>query len=579
MRTARIYLAAVGAVLAAASSLTVTSAPASAEVVSPLTLRHDDAVYGGLLIGGNAVLTCPDSPADIVARCEASMRGENNDNNNQFVMTRVLESSAVGTFDSSTAQVTIPSGATVSYARLFWGGNTGTYKHSSGSLLKRCDTTGGDVDPAPGDPLSTSPEIAVDGGAATTVSPENAVASETGLNGPHYYTAEADVTSSFASASTGAPIDVAVGDVWAPTGQGCVGGWSVVLVYEYPGPNAQAPVRQHVHIYGGHVLQRSSDPDTTVTVEGFYRYGTKDVRGNLTAHEGDRASAGDQLRVNGKSIPRNGATNNYFIGLADGATTPAEVGSPYNLGTDVDNFPVSSAIIPEGATEADLTLRTRGDTYLIQELALAVPVPDLKVTKKGPSGKVVPGDTITYTVTAENISDLDYPGATFTDDLGDVLDDAEYVSSEADTGVATYEEPKLGWRGDVPAGETATITYTLRVNNPLTGDGKLLNDVIVEDEPNKTSNCEDGSEDPACVSTVPISAPGPGPDPTDPTDGPGPDGPESPGANPDVAGAGSDGLATTGTATPIWPMILAGGLFVVLGAAGVWFGVRRRRKA
>ncbi|HEY1178403.1 MAG TPA: hypothetical protein VGF17_19785, partial [Phytomonospora sp.] len=489
----------------------MTPAPAAAEVVSPLALRHDDAVYGGMTIGGNAVLTCPDGPADARERCTAAMRGEGKDNNNQFVMTRVLESDAVGTFDSSTAQVTIPSGAEVSYARLFWGGNTGTYKHSSGSLLKRCDTSGGDVDAAPGDPLTTAPEIAVDGGAASTVSPENAVASATNLNGPHYYTAEADVTSSFASVSTGSPIDVAVGDVWAPTGQGCVGGWSVVLVYEYPGPTAEAPNRQHVHIYGGHVLQRSSDPDTTVTVKGFYRYGTSDVRGTLTAHEGDRASAGDQFRINGKSIPRDGAANNFFIGLADGATTPVEVGSPYNLGTDVDRFPASTEIIPEGATEADLTLRTRGDTYLIQELALAVPVPDLKVTKEGPSGEVRPGDTITYTVTAENISELDYPGATFTDDLTDVLDDAEFVSSEAGSGVVEYEEPKLSWKGDVAAGEKATVRYTLRINSPLSGDGKLLNDVVVGEEPGKTSNCEEGSEDPACVSALPIAGVGAGP--------------------------------------------------------------------
>jgi len=578
MRSARIYLAAIGAVVAAASCLTATSEPASAEVVSPLTLRHDDAVYGGMAIGGNAVVTCPDSPVDLKTRCQASMRGEGSDNNNQFVMTRVLESGVVGTFDSSTAQVTVPSGATVSYARLFWGGNTGTYKHASGSVLKRCDTSGGDVDPAPGDPLSTAPQISVDGGSATTVAPENAVASKTTLYGPHYYTAEADVTSSFASASTGSAIDVAVGDVWAPTGQGCVGGWSVVLIYEYPGPTAEAPVRQHIHIYGGHVLQRSSDPDTTVTVKGFYRYGTKDVRGNLTAHEGDRASPGDQFRINGKSIPRNGATNNFFIGLADGATTPVEVGSPYNLGTDVDSFPASTDIIPQGATEADLTLRTRGDTYLIQELALAVPVPDLKVTKEGPSGKVAPGDTITYTVTAENISNLDYPGATFTDDLTEVLDDAEFVSSDADLGTADYSAPKLTWKGDVPAGAKAAVTYTLKINKPLSGDGKLLNDVIVGDEPGKTSNCADDTEDPACGSDITVTSPGP--DPTDPTSGPGPGGPGGPGGgpgNPDVAGPGGpDGLATTGSSAPVWPLLAVGAALVLLGAGGLWF-MRRRR--
>ncbi|GLZ75500.1 hypothetical protein Afil01_03070 [Actinorhabdospora filicis] len=544
--------AALAVLAVAAASVAAVPPPAAAEVAGPLTLRHDDTVYGDVLIAGDAVLGCPRSPAKAAKRCRAAMRGENGDNNNQFVMTRVKESAAVGAYDSSVARLTVPAGARVSYARLFWGGNTGTYRSAVGGLLNRCDISGADVDPAPGDPMTSAPVIAVAGGPATPVPPENAAASSESLNGPHYYTAEGDVTSLFAAAPTGSPVDIAVGDVWAPNGAGCVGGWSVAVVYEFAGPNAQAPSRRHVHIYGGHVLQRSNDAPTTVTVDGFHRYGTAPVRATLTAHEGDRAASGDQFRVNGTNIPnpRTGETRNFFAGRADGADT-VEVGSPYNLGTDVDALDLPGGVIPEGATSADLTLSTRGDTYVLQEVSLSVPVPDLLVTKTSPGGIVKPGDVVTFTITAENTGEVDYPGASFTDDLSEVLDDADWVSATADLGEAGYTAPVLRWSGDVPAGAKATVTYRLRVRDPDTGDGRLLNNVLVASG-SLVGNCEKGSTDPACAVAVTV-----------------------PGAAPPQHGTPRPGTALAATGRAAWILAAAGAVLIALGAAGLWLTRRR----
>ena len=570
-RLARALSVPVVAVLAAAAALGAAvfgaAPPAAAEVVSPLHLRYEHAVYGDMLTVGNAVLDCPAGPAADAARCKAAMRGENNDNNNQFVMTRPNEAALAGTFDSSAAEVTVPAGATVAHARLFWGGNTGKYKSALGStLLDRCEVSGKDVDPAPGSPSGTSPKISVDGAAATPVAPKHYATSATSANGPHYYTAEGDVTGLFAGARTGTPLSIEVGDVWAPSGMGCVGGWSIVVVYKFDAPNKVAPILRHVYVYGGHVLQRSRDAATTVDIEGFYRYGTAPVHASVTAHEGDRAATGDTFLINKVNVPNphTGATNNFFIGLADTEQHAEEVGSPYNLGTDVDNFDVPAKAIPTGATSAKLTTRTSGDTYVLQEVALSVPVPDLRITKKSPSGKVRLGDTVEYQVTVENLSDVAHPAASFTDDMTDVLDDATWVSATASAGTATYTEPELTWTGEVPAGGTVAVTYRLKINDPASGDGKLLNNVVTDDD---RASCAAGSGDPGCGGAIEIDEPGSGAHPGHPT---------QPGGPGHGDATGPDGLAVTGTKT-LWPLTILGAVLVAIGAAALFVSARRRR--
>ncbi|MEV7597182.1 hypothetical protein AB0O91_07285 [Kitasatospora sp. NPDC089797] len=128
-----------------------------------------------------------------------------------------------------------------------------------------------------------------------------------------------------------------------------------------------------------------------------------------------------------------------------------------------------------------------------------VPVKHLTVAKTADHTSVKPGEKVTYTVTVTNTGGTDYPGATFTDDLTKVLDGAAYGNdATATAGTVGYTAPKLTWTGDLAIGATARITYSVTVNNPLTGSGKLVNAVTAPD-----SNCPDGSTDPACTNTVP----------------------------------------------------------------------------
>ncbi|MGY0492644.1 DUF11 domain-containing protein [Streptomyces sp. WG-D5] len=499
-------------------------APAAADVVSLFAKRYDDSIYGDFTTIGNTVMGCPTDDADMAARCAVATDGEGRDNNNTFVMQRINTAGTTDGYGSSTGRVTIPPGARIAYARLFYGGNDGTYRGPSGAQLRRCDISGADVDPSPGEPQDSVPVVGIGGATPTKVSPTNVVRDPAATNGPHYYTGEADVTDRFdAIIGTGNPIPVSVGDIWAPTGKGCVAGWSMTVVYQYDAPNeTYAPDRRNVYLYGGHVLQRSTSPATRVTVDGFYRTsGTP--RASVTAYEGDWNTPGDKFAVGGQNITEShtGNTNNFFISEDDGALAPK---MRNNLSIDAKEFDVSggdstraagSEPIPVGSTSTTLDFSTKGDTYVPSALALSVPVPDLEITKTASPATVEPGDTVTYTVKAKNISKLDYPNARFTDDLTENLDDATYNDdARASIGTVSYTEPKVGWTGDIPAGQTATVTYSVKVDDPVGGDGKLTNSVTAD---TPRTNCEEGSTDARCGIAPTIEREAPSPSPTSPS--------------------------------------------------------------
>ncbi|OIV39468.1 hypothetical protein BIV57_01140 [Mangrovactinospora gilvigrisea] len=131
-------------------------------------------------------------------------------------------------------------------------------------------------------------------------------------------------------------------------------------------------------------------------------------------------------------------------------------------------------------------------------------VAEPKVTKSSTARRnpVRPGSKVTYTVTIENVGKADYPNASMSDDLSNLLDDARYDNdAKASSGTVSYAEPTLSWKGDVPAGGTVIVTFSVRVNKPDTGDTKLDNTVVVPGG----SNCETASSDPSCSTDDPVA--------------------------------------------------------------------------
>ncbi|MER5954199.1 hypothetical protein [Streptomyces sp. NPDC001893] len=495
-----------GALVATVTALTAlgAAAPAAADVVAPFTKRYDESLYGDFVTIGNTVMGCPAAPADLATRCAAAAGGGRG-GDETFVMQRVNTARTTAGYGSSTGRVTIPPGAKVAYARLFFGGNDGTYRGPSGARLARCDISGADVRPSPGSPLAAVPVLGVNGGAAARVSVEDLVQDPATINGPHYYTGEADVTSMFAGVTgTGAPVPVAVGGVWAPDGKGCVAGWSMTVVYKYGAPNAEyAPERRNVYVYGGHVLQRPVSPATAIGVDGFHRAGGGRVRAGVSTYEGGWNTLGDRFLVDGKNVTE-AHTGNSYLSESDGAVAPEAAD---DLSVDAKAFELPAGTIPPGATSTELTFTPQGDTRVPSALALSVPVPDLEVTRTASPQTARPGDILTYTVTAKNVGSLDYPNARFSDDLTGSLDDAAYNGDvRTDLGHVAYSAPRIGYTGDIPAGKTVTVTYSVRIHDPVRGDGKLPGGVEVQ---SPRSNCAAGSADPSCGTAPEIEKPPP----------------------------------------------------------------------
>ena len=92
---------------------------------------------------------------------------------------------------------------------------------------------------------------------------------------------------------------------------------------------------------------------------------------------------------------------------------------------------------------------------------------------------------------------------TFTDPLAGVIDDAAYNGdATASTGTVSFTSPNLTWTGNLAAGATATITFSVTVKNPDTGNGILASTIT---SATLGSNCPAAGTDPRCATSVTVS--------------------------------------------------------------------------
>jgi uncharacterized repeat protein (TIGR01451 family) len=135
--------------------------------------------------------------------------------------------------------------------------------------------------------------------------------------------------------------------------------------------------------------------------------------------------------------------------------------------------------------------------------SVAVVIPQLTITKTTDSTEVVAGAVGSYTISATNTGEADYPAATFTDSLAGVLDDATYDGDgAASSGTLGYTGGVLTWTGALPVGATATITYSVRADVADTGDAVLSNRVV---STTTGSTCAVGNTDTRCATSTPVA--------------------------------------------------------------------------
>ena len=165
-------------------------------------------------------------------------------------------------------------------------------------------------------------------------------------------------------------------------------------------------------------------------------------------------------------------------------------------------------VITTAASAAAGSTCPPGTTTSGCQLTIAVLTPALTITSTAAPATATPGGTVTYTLTVTDTGQTPYTGATFTDPLTGVLDDAAYngdataTATGIGTGTVTYTAPDLTWTGNLSPGDTATITFSVTVNNPDTGNHLLASTLT---SATAGSNCPAGGTDPRCTTTVPVS--------------------------------------------------------------------------
>ena len=201
------------------------------------------------------------------------------------------------------------------------------------------------------------------------------------------------------------------------------------------------------------------------------------------------------------------ASNVVLVNGAQAANVFWVVGSSATLGTNStlqgSILALTSITVTTGTTIDGRALARNGAVTLDTNTITAL-VPALTISMTAQPSSTAPGDTVDYTITIADTGQTAYAGATVTDSLADVLDDAAYGNDAAATGGGTvsFAAPDLTWTGDLSPGATVTVTYSVSVNDPATGNLTLANTVNTPLRPAATA-CPEALTL-RCSSSIPV---------------------------------------------------------------------------
>jgi hypothetical protein len=334
------------------------------------TARADDAAFstrfaqtarGDITAVGNTLMTCPPSAVCTQAQARTGAKRNNNDHN----MILVDADSDASTASSSAAGLTLPAGATVLWAGLYWAADTsagtgGTAADAAQRGTVAFKVPGGayaDVTAATGDVLTSTPQ-------------------------PTRYRAFADVTALVAAAGNGT---YWVGNVAAGTGADRFAGWALTVAYR--------DATQSVHrlqVYDGLGTVDATHTWST-TVAPFFTPAGGAVRSSLglLSFEGDMALVGETATFDGQpwadagATPLNPADNTMNSTISrDGVLAGDKLPDYANqLGMDLDSRTVTG-LLDNGQSSADLVFTSNQDYFM--------PSMFFVVTDEGPPAAATP---------------------------------------------------------------------------------------------------------------------------------------------------------------------------------------------
>jgi hypothetical protein len=356
--------------VALAASIGTAGAVAGVEV--PFASQFATSARGGVATAGNTLMTCPDL-GGTEAKCLESRAGTATGaglNNNAYAMERVDIDGDPTTFGSSTATLTIPPGATVDFAGLYYGART--TKGTGGAAAANAAARGTVLMKAPG-ALAYS-------ALAATVDDSVSIAGS--------YVGFVDVTATVAAAGSG---EYTVANVQSGTGEDRYAGWSLVVVYADPA----SPPRS-IRVFSGLASIVASEAPLQIAVSGLETppTGTVTAEAGVVAYEGDRGgSSGDRLSLAGQNLfdAANPANNVFNSTIAVGGTNVTAKNPNYNnqLGFDSDLIS-ANGFLANGTTETTLEESTSVEQYLTQAIVLAVELNPAVLEPEPVPGPVLP---------------------------------------------------------------------------------------------------------------------------------------------------------------------------------------------
>ncbi|GAA5107345.1 hypothetical protein GCM10023339_05250 [Alloalcanivorax gelatiniphagus] len=415
----------------------VPAPPADAAIIRPFTTVFSQQTNGSIQVTGNTVLTCGTATG-----CQQAQSGATASSNNNFTMVPLDTDADASTTRSSSANLTIPAGARVLYAGLFWGG-------------ARTAGTGGVA--AAG--TASNIRFRVPGTATYTTLAAQQIDNQTSTT--QDYSAYRNVTDLVRSAGAGTYWGA---DISAATGTDRYAGWSLVVALEDP----TAPLRDLTVFSGYATVTTNETVDTTIS--GFLAppSGAVGARFGSVTYEGDAGITGDYFQVGTTRLADTQSPSANFFGsrVTNGGTnlTNRNPASLNNLGIDAKVVD-APGVIPNGATSASLRFASTGDFFypaaLTTQIDLYAPTiqGSKSVTNLSGNEPAKVGDVVEYSMTFSNIGDDAATNAVVTDPLPANL---TYVPGSLRITAGANTGAKTDATGD-DQGEYVAASRTVRV--------------------------------------------------------------------------------------------------------------------
>ncbi len=292
----------------------------------------------------------------------------------------------------STAVLSLPSGATVTYARLYWAGYVNNMGADDAVLL---DRPGGDLD-------------------ETVAADDSWTMDVPGEGNSSWYQSTADVTQLVTEHADGAYRlgGISSFDFRGEDTENPVVGWVLVVVYQL---DSDPP--RNLTIFDGFDLVEDGE-SAQVTIDGFLVPDAGfDAKLGVVTYEGEFSNEGDALEFNGVAL--SDAVNqvdNFFnssrsylgMPVSVAGDLPQTTGEAHSMsGLDIDVVDVE-AQLSSGDTSASIAATSDGDRYILGAFVTSISTfkPDFTESNKTfvdlNGGSVLPGDVLEYTIDTRN---------------------------------------------------------------------------------------------------------------------------------------------------------------------------------